>query len=168
MQDLGKVIWTLQHLAHCLGFGDGETWMRWQKCPDVWPVVRSMLCSWSWFSAFLPKHSDYLVLWTTPQRRSHSRSSVIFPTRVNSLLLIPSQPNRPKLQWTDLGVRPKAYSANLRLQFLGANDRLQTSVRKSFISPNPGASPLKPEERADEKSIVFDCKPVKMIGTVVH
>ena len=62
----------------------------------------------------------------------------------------------------------KADSADLQLPFLGANDRLETSVREPFIPPNPEASPLKPDEKADEKSIVFDCKPVKMIVTVVH
>jgi hypothetical protein len=99
---------------------------------------------------------------------SSSLEALFLPSGIPPSLLISYQTIKPKLQWIKAQKRLKAGSANLKGFFLGGNARTKMSVRKPFISRNPETSLLKPAEKADEKSIAFDCKPVKMIVTVVH
>lgn len=100
---------TLQSLRHCLGLWDSDgvtrTCSEGQSLPFQLSVqqLRSILKTRSRFSDLRPTHSDHPVLRETPLRRFCSGSNDILPITDNSLLLIPRQPHRPKLQWTKPG-----------------------------------------------------------------
>lgn len=75
---------------------------------------------------------------------------------------------QPKGAMHNNAQKVKADSAHLKHSFLGAKLEQKCLLQNSLFFKTQQPHLLKPAGKADEKSMAFDCKPVKMIVTVVH